>query len=192
MLITFPTIIHKSKLDLSLEVKKILNEKLIKLEQDVSYENNPWISTTKNSMGILEPHLCSEFEEINNFVDQQLSRFCHDLRVREHLNFEPKQSWINFYSKNDYQESHYHPNFTFSAVFYFKTTPNTKIIFENPVIDMLPLELDCQTDLNRQYLTIFPSEGDLLIFRSYLRHYVPRHNDDELKISFAYNFKQVN
>lgn len=188
MLITFPTAIYKAKFNLISSISDALDKKLFELEKKISYENNPWISTTKNTMGILEPHVDEDFFEINNFINQHLSRFCHNLRVREHISFEPKQSWINFYSKGDYQESHYHPNFVFSAIFYYKTTENTKIIFENPAVDMLPLEVDCQTDLNRQYHTIFPTSGDLLIFRSYLRHQVPKHADNNLKISFAYNF----
>jgi uncharacterized protein (TIGR02466 family) len=192
MLITFPTVIYKSKIDLNLEYRKNLDIKLELLKDQISYESNPWINTTKNTMGVLEPHKNQDFQEINSFIEEHVSRFCYQLRVRDHLNFVPKQSWINFYSINDYQESHYHPNFVFSAVFYYKTTSNTKIIFENPAIDMLPLEVDCQTDLNKQYLTIFPTSGDVLIFRSYLRHHVPKHIDNETKISFAYNFNSEN
>jgi uncharacterized protein (TIGR02466 family) len=192
MLISFPTVIHKSRFNLPDEFKIKIDRKLNSIEKNISYESNPWISTTKNTMGFLEPHTDPDFIDINNFIELQLSRFCHDLRIREHLIFKPKQSWINYYSIGDYQESHYHPNFVFSAVFYYKTTANTKIIFENPVIDMFPLEVDCQTDLNRQYITLFPQPGDLLIFRSYLRHHVPKLIDNDTKISFAYNFKPEN
>jgi uncharacterized protein (TIGR02466 family) len=189
MLITFPTVIYKANLIFDEQDKDTIDLELSALEQKINYGSNPWISTTKNSMGLLEPHKDIKFSSINAAVEKHLSRFCHELRVRDHIKFSAKQSWVNFYSKNDYQESHYHPNFTFSAVVYYKTTANTKIVFENTVTDMLPLEVDCQTDLNRQYITVHPRDGDLLIFRSYLRHYVPRHIDEETKISIAYNFK---
>jgi hypothetical protein len=71
-------------------------------------------------------------------------------------------------------------------------TEDTKIIFESPTLDMLPLEVDCQTELNQNYLTIYPKQGDILIFRSHIRHQVPMQNTDKLKISFAYNFKLEN
>jgi len=190
MLIAFPTVIYKANIEFNNNIRFNLDEKLANLEQQISYDTNPWISTTKNTMGFLEPHTDSEFNSISNAVDEHLSRFCHQLRVRDHIGFKSTQSWINFYTSNDYQESHYHPNFTFSAVFYYKVTDNTRIIFEHPVTDMMPLEVDCQTDLNRQYLTVYPKQGDLIIFRSYLRHQVPRHNDDNTKITFAYNFEK--
>jgi uncharacterized protein (TIGR02466 family) len=190
MLITFPTVIYKTNIKFDDVSSNALNDAVTELNENTDQGTNPWISTTKNTMGIVEPHKQEIFSIINNEIDVHLSRFCKELRVHESVKFKATQSWINFYSKDDYQESHYHPNFVFSAVFYYKVTENTKIIFENPAMDMTPLEVDCQTDLNRQYLTINPKDGDLIIFRSYLRHQVPRHGSNDTKITFAYNFEK--
>jgi uncharacterized protein (TIGR02466 family) len=191
MLVCFPSIIHHSNYSLSDESRLEISKNLKNVEQSLNLEN-PWISHVKNSMGVVQPHLTDEFYDINSAVIKEVSHFCNTLRVRKTLKPVVAQSWINFYKQHSYQESHYHPNFTFSAVYYHSVTEDTKIIFENPILDMLPLEVDCQTELNQNYLTIYPKQGDILIFRSHIRHQVPMQKVDKLKISFAYNFKLEN
>jgi uncharacterized protein (TIGR02466 family) len=192
MVVCFPSIIHRTNLNLTEDERVTVSKKLENIEQELVNFENPWIDHVKNSMGKVQPHLTTEFLTINTAIIKEVRRLCDILRVRKSLQPTPAQSWINFYQKYSYQESHYHPNFTFSAVYYHTVTEDTKIIFENPTIDMLPLEVDCQIDLNQNYLTIFPKQGDILIFRSYLRHQVPMQQSDNLKISFAYNFKLEN
>ena len=192
MVVCFPSVIHQSNLKLSRDDDITISKKLKEIDHTLGNLENPWIEHVKNSMGFVQPHLTDDFHIVNTAVVKEVTRLCNLLRVRKHLRPIPSQSWINFYQKYNYQESHYHPNFAFSAVYYHTVTEDTKIIFENPTPDMLPLEVDCQTELNQNYLTIYPKQGDILIFRSHIRHQVPMQSSDQLKISFAYNFKLEN
>jgi uncharacterized protein (TIGR02466 family) len=140
-------------------------------------------------MGTFEIHSDPLFNNLYSEVKKHVNRFARELHVHKDLEFNCQQSWANIYHKNDYQESHFHPNFVFSAVYYAKTTPDTKIIFENPVMDMFPLEVEVSTDVNKTYEIIYPQTGDLIIFRSYLRHQIPVHTTDDKKITIAFNFK---
>jgi len=192
VIVCFPSIIHQSNLELQLDDRIKISKNLKEIEQTLINLENPWIDHVKNSMGIVQPHLTEDLHVVNSAVIKEVSRVCNLLRVRKSLKPVAAQSWINFYKQYSYQESHYHPNFSFSAVYYHTVTEDTKIIFESPTLDMLPLEVDCQTELNQNYLTIYPKQGDILIFRSHIRHQVPMQNTDKLKISFAYNFKLEN
>jgi uncharacterized protein (TIGR02466 family) len=185
----FPTSFYQVNLKNHDSINKEIVPALLDLENNQTKGGNPWIGFVFNTMGTYEIHSQPIFSKLYAEVKKYVNRFAQELHVRRNLEFNCEQSWANIYHKHDYQESHFHPNFTFSAVYYAQTTPNTKIIFENPVQDMFPLEVEASTDVNKTYETIYPNTGDLLVFRSYLRHQIPIHSDNETKITIAFNFK---
>jgi uncharacterized protein (TIGR02466 family) len=101
-------------------------------------------------------------------------------------------AWLNVYGRGDYQESHTHAGYTYSAVFFLKSNAEcSPLIFENPIsnIDMLPPKIQTVSNENNYGTYLFePKQNSLIVFRSYLRHMVTKNNTDHKRVSIAFNF----
>jgi uncharacterized protein (TIGR02466 family) len=100
--------------------------------------------------------------------------------------------WVNVNEKNNFNLSHYHPISFFSAVYYVKFPKNSgKIVFEN----VNPLHAWFINNNSVEHFNHFtsndwkltPKEGDLVIFPSWLKHYVEVNESDETRISISFN-----
>jgi uncharacterized protein (TIGR02466 family) len=78
-------------------------------------------------------------------------------------------------------------------VYFISIPPNSgKLIFENSLAmsDMRPIKTNNETELNTTAAVYAPVEGQLVIFRSNLRHGVYPHNSNEPRISLAFNLRE--
>lgn len=102
-----------------------------------------------------------------------------------------EDSWVNINKTGSYNVQHYHPNATVSAVLYIKTPKNSgEIVFHNPT-PQVHYPIQQTKNLFKLKEIIMPSEGDLLIFPSYLPHSVERNNSTDDRISLAINLKMT-
>jgi len=129
-----------------------------------------------------------EIQNFSNWVEDEVTQFS------KHYNssacYKIEQCWANIYQKGDFQESHIHPTFDFSAVYFVSAPINSgKLIFENSLAmsDMRPIKTSQETELNSTMAVYAPIEGQLVVFRSNLRHAVFPHNNAEPRISLAFN-----
>ena len=185
----FPSTLYQVNISNHQQINAEIVPTLINLKNTTPQGGDPWVGFVYNTMGTYEVHNNPLFETLCREVEKHVGRFAKELNVHRDIKFSCHQSWANIYEMHSYQESHFHPYATFSAVYYAKTTANTKIIFENPVEDMFSLQTEVQTDINKTYEIIYPKDGDLIIFRSYLRHNIPPHCDVEPRVTIAFNFK---
>lgn len=106
-------------------------------------------------------------------------------------NFEVSNPWINHYSYNGFQETHYHPYSDISAVFFI----NEGIDFGrfyfydrmsgliNPKIQkLLRFDDTCVPKVNC---------GDMIMFPSYLLHGVTPHKNEEIRKTLSFNIKLI-
>lgn len=184
----FPQVVYRAKLRDYEKFNNEIKQHIDNIVTAVPRGGENWISYVYNTCGTFEVHTDERFKELTKLISKHVSWFARKLSVDNSDSFSPKQSWLNVYESHEFQEFHYHAGFTFSAVYYVQTTPNTSIIFENPFTDMLPLKLNCVSDLNNNLKKYYPTDGDLLIFRSHLKHSVPPHNDEGKRITLALNF----
>lgn len=101
--------------------------------------------------------------------------------------------WININSKYSYNIKHIHPGASVSGVLWIKVPENSgDFVFEMP--DLFNYTLLSKT--SNQHLIqnnlmpawgIKPKEGSMMIFPSYLPHYVDQNNNDEDRISISFN-----
>ena len=100
------------------------------------------------------------------------------------------QMWAIINKKNDFNVLHTHPNCYLSAAYYVKTNKNCgNFEVECPNIakrHSFP-ELDVKNELNLNIASIDISDGDLLLFPSYLPHKVGRNESDEDRIVISFN-----
>ena len=111
------------------------------------------------------------------------------------------EGWVNINPVHAFNVPHDHPGFTWSGVYYVEVEdPSNKaknksrsgnIEFLDPRTSVAAFATDIAT--KSEYFmpkrTIAPTEGMIVIFPSYLRHWVYPNEDSKDRISIAMNFK---
>ena len=100
--------------------------------------------------------------------------------------------WLNINNKGDFNIPHVHPFSLASVVYYAKVPKDSgRLVFENPIQQhdyvMKPNTVEKFNTINSGYWNVTPNEGDLIIFPSWLRHWVEPNNTNEDRISIAFN-----
>ena len=133
-----------------------------------------------------------ELREMLEAVDQKLNE------LHAYFQFTPKtrvvisEAWININNRGGFNRSHHHPGSLFSCVYYVKGGANKgEIAFNNPIEAHAYTIPDALVDKHNAFtandLFIPPVTGELLIFPSWLMHYVKPNETDEDRISIALN-----
>jgi len=129
------------------------------------------------------------FQRLETAIQQEVDRFARHLSF-DVDNFPPRMTecWINVYRAGDAQEAHVHKNNVISGIYYAKA-PNGcgELLFHSPIADsMLEPPKTATTDYNTPAVGITPVAGQMILFRSWLRHSVKpnRINDDRISIAF--------
>lgn len=107
-------------------------------------------------------------------------------------NFFLDNIWMNINSTHAYNEIHIHPNSLLSGVFYVKVPKNSgRIVFVNPNFSISSFlwktSIKKLNGFNSQKWKIDPKENMLLIFPSWLHHYVEPNDSNENRISISFN-----
>jgi uncharacterized protein (TIGR02466 family) len=100
--------------------------------------------------------------------------------------------WININQKGGSNITHNHPNCFFSGVFYVKCPPDCgKIAFINPVREIKSTfyteQIELFNEFNVGQYALQPEENKMIVFPSWLDHYVEPNKSDEDRISIAFN-----
>lgn len=97
--------------------------------------------------------------------------------------------WFNVNSKFSYNTSHNHPGSLISAVYYIKSPINSgRLVFERPdpfndwILNTDPNENNIGKILQE------PRENMLVLFPSYIKHYVEMNQSESERVSMALNF----
>lgn len=98
-------------------------------------------------------------------------------------------AWININSTGHYNDPHTHPKSTFSGVYYIDTQPDSgNIVFMNPQAYMIDdTDIETHTPFLSARRFYPPENGKLIIFPSWLMHYVERNNNSAERISLSFN-----
>ena len=118
--------------------------------------------------------------------------------IAEHIEIKPilklQNFWLNINSYKDSNREHTHPGSFFSGVYYLKVPKNSgSIYFKNPNANFATFywKPNHITNFNTVTSTLWkinPTEKQLLIFPSWLEHWVePNMNKIEERISIAFN-----
>jgi uncharacterized protein (TIGR02466 family) len=111
--------------------------------------------------------------------------------------------WINISKTGGYNINHVHSNSILSGCFYVKTPDNCgNIVFINPIKNLIHAymgywhlmdegKLD-NSPLSHMQWEISPKENNIVLFPSWLEHYVSDNESDEDRISISFNFATLN
>ncbi len=99
--------------------------------------------------------------------------------------------WINISGKHHYNRLHSHNGSFISGVYYIKIPKDSGgIVFENPSCMFIENTFGNRNNWNNYNSPewrIVPKEKQLLMFPSYLRHFVEQNKSDEDRISLSFN-----
>lgn len=97
------------------------------------------------------------------------------------------RSWASLYRAGDRHEPHFHPNTALSAVYYVAAPGLCEIdlLDPRPAVDYYDPGITLAGESHRVRLACPP--GELLVFPGWLKHAVPPFQDEEPRISIAWN-----
>ena len=159
----FPNFIASKNLDIS---------KLNILGKEFTETFESKIKTTLNTKTLFDVESMNYLNlELTDLLSHLLKPYC------KNFVFKIIDIWINKYEEKDYQGTHVHPS-DFSFIIYYQTD-KSHTVFNSPVKKLL----------ETSETTLFPmdhepnlQQGDIIIFPSYLEHWV-KPNSDNITIS---------
>jgi uncharacterized protein (TIGR02466 family) len=188
----FPTAILNETVKNYEEINSELLPAIADIRNTTPTGGSNWIGTPYNTCGSFDITKDERFfkiiKEVTANVQIMASRL--GININRHK-FECHEGWLNIYKQNDFQEFHHHAGFHFSAVYYVKSPIGaSQIVFDSPLPpDMMPLPVTLHSHLTDERVRYDAKEGQVIIFRSNLRHCVPANQSTDERISLAFNFK---
>ena len=149
-----------------------------------SFLNNGQLFTTFQKHNLLQD---KQFDKLNKWVVDKIREYMKQTTMSYDMKFEG-EAFFNIYNKHDYQEEHNHFGFVISCIYFLKANNKaSKVFFRPHVFDNIKYDNFTYSPSTPVFYEAQP--GKLLIFRSYIDHFVEQHLDEEQRISLAYNFR---
>lgn len=187
----FPSYVSQYHMDVDLEPVAAACLELEKTSSSVSKSNvGGWqsdiIRLDQRPYDVLLPHILGCLKGIVDYAGYK-------------KNYTIVNSWININRSLCSNSPHVHPGSTVSGVVYIRVPENSgKINFINPAriaiagyVDEFAIEGEIPRGPNSELWHFEPVAGDLLLFPSWLEHYVENNQNanNEPRISIAFNIK---
>lgn len=129
-----------------------------------------------------------ELAEPFNVIISGVKHVAQNLQQDGFSKFLLSNAWINVNKGTDFNKEHVHPLSTFSGCLYLKASSAAgDIMFSRPDNMQLYPGTDNKTGMFYPTVTYKPVTGKLLIFPSWLSHMALPSEDDEERISIAFN-----
>ena len=165
---------------------------------DNKAKNN--ISSSRSNCGGWQSPFFQSYDSpiIQNLFEHKISLNAFGLigyHIKHSVNLNTVEYWYNINTPNSYNMPHVHPNCLMSGVFYIKVPENSgNIVFTRPEIESLELShINNGHNVTNPYTntaySIKPEQGKLILFPSYLSHYVEQNKSEEDRISISFNFR---
>ena len=182
----FPTTVGKFRLD-----RNISDD-----EMSVAYEEEKQSHVNLGDNFIGESSYILENPKLKNlkeFLEKSLSEFFYTLHggYDDSVSLYITQSWFNYTKINQSHHKHAHLNSIISGVFYFNADINydsinmyTRNFLQGDHINIPPKEVNLY---NRECVTLPAETGTLYLFNSKIQHDVSPTQNNETRISLAFN-----
>lgn len=132
-----------------------------------------------------------KFKELTKFISKEVQSFAeaHKVEVKNKYNkVLISNMWINKYKYKYSMDQHCHPNSIFTGVYFVKAPNGSGLLaFDSPSSEQMVLPpVKIKNAYNMRQVGFNMSEGDLVIFNSYLKHRVLLHEIKEERISIGF------
>ena len=176
-------------------VTSIDNEELKKYAMKLRDEGTGVIKS--NFLGWQSDTLSVPNEQITMLVDsivQRVSELKSRLGFKDDVKIYLNNLWININQKSSFNRPHVHPGATLSGTYYVDCNINSgNLVFKHPSMghqySLKDESIIDFTEFNAATWTVLPEIGKLIIFPSWLEHYVEPNVSDQERISIAFNIE---
>ena len=174
----------------SIEFNKYLEENILNWsKQDKGIQK-----TNRNSWhSVDDMHKRQEYKPLVDLLFQGQ----YDIFNQEHLDSEPflGNMWANINPQGGYNRPHIHSNSLWSGVYYVKTPENCgDLKLEDPrAVNLMnmPNRKTGELPVHLWHEVVYkPVAGRLIMFPSWLNHYVEPNQSNDIRISVSFNFLQ--
>lgn len=145
----------------------------------------------QSDMSSLE--LSTLFFDVTRQIEDRLDTIKTNFGFADHLKFKVGRTWINLNQNNNITRPHLHSSSLLSGVLYIKCNNSGPIMFMHPV---MAHQYVIKPDMVKEYnkftsadMSVTPEVGKLVIFPSWLVHYVQNNQDESDRISIAFNIE---
>jgi uncharacterized protein (TIGR02466 family) len=101
--------------------------------------------------------------------------------------------WVNLLEPGGFHAGHIHPHSVISGTYYARCPKGAAALkIEDPRLSMMmaaPTRLESAPAALRPFVYFTPEEGMLILWESWLRHEVVRHQGEELRVSVSFNYR---
>jgi|TARA_R110000787_G_scaffold51695_2_gene122297 uncharacterized protein (TIGR02466 family) len=182
--------------DLSEEMES-MNKELITLA--FRMEKNREKAVSKSNQGGYQSDFLLDSEFIvrrwKKILIDVVARFGKSIHLKEPFTIHVDKPWLNVNRKNHHNITHTHGGNDFSVVYYIEVPENSgRLVFENPVLHQRTTTLwyDKHDMWNSEFIYVTPQKHNLIIFPSYLPHFVEPNKSKKPRISLACNLSITN
>jgi len=157
-------------------------------------EQNPTKETPRSNIaGYQSPSTLQSVEELRplfEYICQMGFKAVADLDFID-CDIALTEAWLNINDSRQCMNSEHVHGDVFSGVFYLQAPEGSgKLALQNPAINKMWAGCSLTSQKNQftgESIRIEPSEGNILLFPSYLPHSVETNNHDEERISISFN-----
>ena len=160
----------------------------------IKNEKNYIMDNVGKNVSSRDTNVFKKLPKMYDFCNHHLQVYIKDIiKVIPSIEFYITQSWINFNPKGSHHHEHYHPNSLISGVFALQNESNVPIVLSRPtptkIFDNLLTIYDYAepNEFNSAKVHVSLPTGSLILFPSKLFHQVPTNNDDQERITLAFN-----
>jgi len=171
---------------------KELTEELIGLS--LNLEKNKKTSVIKSNTGGYQSDFLESsnriIKETKNIIAKAITQFAETIYVKKPFTINFDDPWLNVNRENHFNKTHTHPGSDLSITYYCEVPTNSgRIVFENPVLHQRTTMIwyEKHDMWNSEFIQLAPKKYDLIIFPSYLPHFVERNKSNKPRISLACN-----
>jgi uncharacterized protein (TIGR02466 family) len=131
------------------------------------------------------------FSNLLNDVTLKINSLNEFLGLKEDLFQHICEAWLNLGSNKNINVAHNHPNRFMSGVLYINVDQHTELKFMTPITNhnfiFNKTKIHNYNNINSAEWTITPNTGMLIVFPSWLYHFVNISHNDHNRISLAFN-----
>jgi len=168
-------------------ITKVPNHEHIKtvVSNNIEQQGTPktWNCSVNSSFGTSYFWLCDLLDNYNFLYDE----FFYKLKCKVDISI--TDAWYNDYSVGDFQEQHHHLPADFSCIHYVQlNSKHQGTTFVNPN-RLLNSNNKVLKHIYPETFTPYVTEGDVIIFPSYMEHFVKKQQIEDRRITLSWNLK---
>jgi uncharacterized protein (TIGR02466 family) len=133
----------------------------------------------------------TEIKKLSHEITQRITYLYQEFGLKTPADVFISNMWININPTGGFNRPHIHPESLFSGVYYVDSNENDGcIVFKHPAINHqyhIKGEIDRYTNFTSSVYRVTPMKGKLVIFPSWLEHYVEPNITDTNRISISFN-----